>query len=69
MDNVSFKVEGMSCGGCVASVKRVLEALPGVSNVTVTLEPGRASADYDPARVTAEALYDAVRNAGYGVAT
>lgn len=68
MDHVSFKVEGMSCGGCVASVKRVLEALPGVSNVNVTLQPGKATVDYDPARVTAEALHDAVRNAGYEVA-
>jgi copper chaperone len=68
MDHVSFEVEGMSCGGCVASVKRVLEALPGVSNVNVTLSPGKATVDYDPARVTAEALYDAVRNAGYDVA-
>ena len=68
MDNVSFKVEGMTCGGCVASVKRVLEALPGVSTVNVTLDPGRATVAYDPARVTPEALRDAVRNAGYDVA-
>ena len=68
MENVTFGVEGMTCGGCVASVVRVLEALPGVSNVKVTLDPGKATADYDPARVTAEALYDAVRNAGYDVA-
>jgi copper chaperone len=68
MDKVSFRVEGMSCGGCVASVTRVLEALPGVANVNVTLDPGKATVDYDSARVTAEALYDAVRNAGYDVA-
>ena len=68
MENLSFAVEGMSCGGCVASVKRVLEALPGVANVNVTLQPGRATADYDPARVTAEALREAVRSAGYDVA-
>ena len=65
---LSFKVEGMTCGGCVASVKRVLEALPGVAASTVTLDPARASVDYDPSRVNAEAFYDAVRNAGYDVA-
>lgn len=68
MENVRFNVQGMTCGGCVASVKRVLEALPGVSNVSVTLNPGGASVDYDPARVTSEALRDAVQNAGYDVA-
>ncbi len=68
MENVSFEVQGMTCGGCVASVKRVLEALPGVASVQVTLDPGAAKVAYDPARVTAEALRDAVQNAGYDVA-
>jgi copper chaperone len=67
MEHTTFDVKGMTCGGCVASVKRVLEALPGVSNVDVKLSPGRASADYDPDRITPEALRDAVQNAGYDV--
>ena len=67
MENTSFDVQGMTCGGCVASVRRVLEALPGVSKVDVTLAPGKATVDYDPQRVSAEALRDAVQNAGYGV--
>ena len=68
MQNASFGVRGMTCGGCVASVRRVLEALPGVSKVDVTLQPGQATVAYDPARVTPEALRDAVQNAGYDVA-
>lgn len=68
MENTSFGVQGMTCGGCVASVRRVLEALPGVSKVDVTLQPGQATVAYDPTRVTAEALRDAVQNAGYDVA-
>jgi len=69
MENMSFEVGGMSCGGCVANVKRVLESIPGVHKATVTLQPSQASVDYDPSRVKAEAFYDAVRNAGYDVAT
>lgn len=68
METVSFDVKGMTCGGCVASVKRVLEAVPSVTNVIVTLDPGKASAAYDPSRVQAEALYGAVRDAGFDVA-
>ena len=67
METTDLKVEGMTCGGCVASVKRVLEALPGVASATVTLDPARARVDYDPARVKAEALHDAVRAAGFDV--
>ena len=69
METTSFEVGGMSCGGCVANVKRVLEALPGVQSASVTLEPAQARVDYDPSRVKAEAFYDAVRSAGYDVAT
>ena len=68
MENVSFDVQGMTCGGCVASVKRVLSALPGVENVDVTLKPGKASVAYDPAKISANQLRDAVENAGYDVA-
>jgi copper chaperone len=68
MQNVSFDVQGMTCGGCVASVKRVLSALPGVQSVDVTLEPGKASVAYDPARVSVDQMRAAVENAGYDVA-
>lgn len=67
MEKLSFNVDGMTCGGCVASVKRVLEAVPGVSDVKVVLDPGKAELAFDPARVSAENLRDAVRNAGYDV--
>ena len=31
METITMNVKGMSCGGCVASVTRVLKAVPGVS--------------------------------------
>jgi copper chaperone len=67
MDNAKFDVQGMSCQGCVASVTRVLKAVPGVAEVNVTLKPGTASVVYDPAHTNAEALKAAVQGAGYGV--
>ena len=68
MDNTKFNVQGMSCQGCVASVTRVLKAVPGVANVNVTLQPGAASVDYDASRTNVDALKTAVKDAGYGVA-
>ena len=64
MDNAKFSVQGMSCQGCVASVTRVLKAVPGVSEVDVTLKPGTASIMYDGARTNVDALKAAVQNAG-----
>uniref|UniRef100_A0A0D6R6Y0 HMA domain-containing protein n=1 Tax=Araucaria cunninghamii TaxID=56994 RepID=A0A0D6R6Y0_ARACU len=38
-DNViHLHVEGMTCGGCVASVKRILEGLPQVSLAAIDLD-------------------------------
>jgi len=67
METVTFNVQGMTCNGCVGSVKRVLEALPGVKHADVTLAPGEASVAFDASRVTAEALREAVKDAGYDV--
>lgn len=45
--NKEYKVEGMSCGGCVASVKKALLQTPGVQDVTVTLQPPAAQVSMD----------------------
>jgi copper chaperone len=67
METITMNVQGMSCGGCVASVTRVLKAVPGVTDVAVTLEPGAAKVTFDPAKTGAPALRSAVEDAGYDV--
>jgi copper chaperone len=68
MDAVTIKVSGMTCQGCVRSVTRVLQALPGVDSVEVSLERGEAAVRYDPARTGVQVLRKAVEDAGYPVA-
>jgi copper chaperone len=68
MSEITLSVTGMTCGGCVNSVNKVLTALPGVRSVEVTLAPGQARVVYDPARVDRAALVQAVVDAGFGVA-
>lgn len=68
METITLKVNGMTCGGCVASVTRVLRALPGVAAVEVALQPGTAVVSYDPQRTGPPALQRAVEAAGYDVA-
>ena len=67
MENITLNVKGMTCGGCVASVTRVLKAVPGVSEVAVTLQPGAASVTFDPVRTQAPALRAAIEGAGFDV--
>jgi len=67
MNEITLSVTGMTCGGCVNSVTRVLTALPGVQNAVVTLPPGQARVTYDPARTDRAAMVQAVVDAGFGV--
>ena len=67
METITMKVEGMTCNGCVASVTRVLKAVPGVNDVVVTLTPGAAKVNFDPAATGAAALKTAIEDAGYDV--
>jgi copper chaperone len=67
MERVTIKIKGMTCGGCVASVERVLMELDGVDKVTVSLEQGQASVEYAPGKVNASDLQAAIEDAGYEV--
>jgi len=50
-------IKGMSCPHCVASTKKALEEIPGISNVEVNLEKNAASYDGDiKTAVIAEAI-------------
>lgn len=60
-----LKIDGMSCGHCVSSVKQALEAVPGVTEVSVSLEEGRATVDADGP--TLEQLVAAVEEEGFRI--
>lgn len=68
METATLKVNGMTCMGCVNSVRRVLQAVNGVDKVEVTLDPGQARVEYDPATANPAQLKAAVEDAGYEVA-
>lgn len=65
MSEVTIKIEGMSCGGCVRSVTGALKALPGVEDAQVLLDAAEARVSFDPAKVTVDAMRTAVENAGF----
>ncbi len=63
MSRTRLRVEGMTCEGCVRSVTRALQAVEGVQEVQVTLEPGEAVVQAPG--VPAERLVQAVEDAGF----
>ena len=65
METVDLKVEGMDCQGCVKSVTRMLSGVAGVETVDVSLEQGRATVTYDPAKTKIGDMKRAIERAGY----
>lgn len=63
MTRTTLKVDGMSCGHCVAAVTRALEAMDGVRIEHV--EIGTATVDHDAALTTSAQIIEAVSAAGY----
>lgn len=67
MKTETFKVNGMSCGGCAINVAGALKAVDGVNDAQVSLERKEATVDFDDSRTSTEQLKSAVRHAGYEV--
>jgi len=65
METAVLKVGGMTCGGCVSSVTRVLKAVPGVAAAEVSLDAGEARVSFDPGIASLGQLKGAIENAGY----
>lgn len=67
MQRITLRVSGMTCMGCVNSVKNLLGAVAGVRGVEVDLASGQATVDIDPSQTGVQALRDAIQEGGYQV--
>ena len=65
MERITLKIDGMSCGHCVASVRKALEGVPGTEIRDVTV--GSASIDLDSRVTSVKEIANAIEHAGYEV--
>ncbi|KLT72562.1 hypothetical protein PL75_07600 [Neisseria arctica] len=65
MKTVTLNIEGMTCGGCVNSVTRILEAVEGVEKAHVDLASGRAVINIAEGKTDTAQLIEAIENAGF----
>ncbi|MFY9826823.1 MAG: heavy-metal-associated domain-containing protein [Thermoanaerobaculia bacterium] len=63
MQPLTLKIDGMTCGHCVARVDKALSKLDGVHVRRVDV--GAAEIDYDPARTPFARIREAIDDAGY----
>lgn len=68
MSTTIIPIKGMSCMGCVNSVKTILEKIPGVNSVEVSLDNAQAVIQYDTTIADHAIFKRAVEEAGFEVA-
>ena len=59
------RIAGLHCSLCTGTIEKALGRLPGVGKVAVSLTHEQALVDYDPARVTPDALQRTLKDIGY----
>ncbi|UVI30790.1 copper chaperone CopZ [Paenibacillus spongiae] len=65
MEKQTLKVEGMSCGHCVASVEGAVKKLG--ASAKVDLAGKQVAVDYDSSKVSLDAIKEAIEDQGYSV--
>lgn len=63
--HAKFKVRGMTCAGCEATIKLALEKTAGVRNAEVSYDRGEAVVTYDPNATTPDKLCETINETGY----
>lgn len=61
----TLTIKGMTCGGCVATVKAQLKNTEGVTAYEVSLGKGEADVTYDPGRTTPRKIAESVSKTGF----
>ncbi len=65
MKKIELKIEGMTCGHCVVSVRKELTKLAGVEVEDVRV--GGATVRIDETRIDEKRISDAITDAGYAL--
>lgn len=58
-------VQKIQCYGCLNTVRKALQKVPGVEDTKIDLEKKAITVQFDPAKTNTEALVKATANAGF----
>ena len=65
MDKIELKIEGMHCGACATGIQMLTSQMDGVTSAFVDYEGKKGTFEFDPAKVTKEAIVKAIEELGY----
>ncbi|MGP4716476.1 heavy-metal-associated domain-containing protein [Psychrobacter sp. T6-6] len=63
-----IQIDGMTCGGCVASVHAATADIDGLDIITVDLADSLATVTFDDSKTSAETIASAISDAGFEAA-
>jgi len=63
-----IQIDGMTCGGCVASVHAATADIDGLDIITVDLADSLATVTFDDSKTSAEIIASAISDAGFEAA-
>ena len=69
VENVNFKLRGMSCAACASSIEQAILAVPGVVECNVNFGAEQATVKYNPRQTNIKDIQDAVEEAGYSASS
>ena len=64
---VEFKIQGMSCDGCIIEVNNEISKVNGVINYHTTLQPQSSIVKFDATKTTVDSILNAINKTGYTV--
>ena len=67
MQTATLNINGMTCMGCVTSIKKVLEEIAGVNDSDISLKKKQAKIQYDPEKTNINKLKEAIVEAGFEI--
>jgi copper chaperone CopZ len=66
-ENLTLRVEGMTCTGCEQAIGNALRRVDGVREAAADHQRGAVQLSYDPARTDQQTLVGRIEQAGYRV--
>lgn len=67
MQTTILNINGMTCMGCVNSIKNVVEKISGVNGVDISLENNQVKIQYDPEKANINQFKETIVEAGFEV--
>ena len=60
-----IKIDGMTCGGCIASVYSATADIEGLDDISIELIDNQATVTFDDSKTDIEAIVSAIEDAGF----